>query len=464
MILRKHSYFRYICILIYSCLMPVLLHSQNVVKQISNADGLSNNSVNCFLEDSEHTLWVGTWDGLNAYNGRSFKTYSYNKKDAGSISNNVIWQIIEQSDSILWVSTDYGVNRWKRSTQQFTPYYLGTQNNPPKQEKSFLLDITSGKHIICYVKEQGLFCFDDRKQEFVSLKNDLPDDIRNFVIDSKDRIFFLTGHGQLLHYQLTVRNSCPELSFKEEIRHCAPVSNIYLSQDCLIINDDRTLTVSQDNRILDSINIPENKTVSQAICHGEYLLISFIEGGCIRYNLENGTSTELLQLPEKASIFTIYIGSQNILWVGTDGQGILEVYEHSSPFHTVKTNYPVRCFCEEDNGNILVGTKGEGILLLDKQERGVNPYLSTGNGLISNSVYTIRKNMSGDIFIGTEGAGINYIPLNGNQVKKLGIPAEFPAFRAVYSILFTHNDSLLWLGTSGYGLIKLSLQREGKKL
>ena len=61
MILRKHSYFRYICILIYSCLMPVLLHSQNVVKQISNADGLSNNSVNCFLEDSEHTLWVGTW-------------------------------------------------------------------------------------------------------------------------------------------------------------------------------------------------------------------------------------------------------------------------------------------------------------------------------------------------------------------------------------------------------------------
>lgn len=167
-------------------------------------------------------------------------------------------------------------------------------------------------------------------------------------------------------------------------------------------------------------------------------------------------------MPEKASIFTIYIGSQNILWVGTDGQGILEVYEHSSPFHTVKTNYPVRCFCEEDNGNILVGTKGEGILLLDKQERGVNPYLSTGNGLISNSVYTIRKNMSGDIFIGTEGAGINYIPLNGNQVKKLGIPAEFPAFRAVYSILFTHNDSLLWLGTSGYGLIKLSLQREGK--
>ena len=258
------------------------------------------------------------------------------------------------------------------------------------------------------------------------------------------------------------RSDTTNLSFKEEIRQPVPVSNISLSQDCLIIHNDRTLAVSQDNRILDSIDIPDNKTVSQAICHGEYLFISFIEGGCIRYNLENGTSTKLPQLPAKASIFTIYIGSQNILWVGTDGQGILEVYEHTSPFHTVKTDYPVRCFCEEDNGNILAGTKGEGILLLDKQERSVNPYLSTANGLISNSVYTIRKNMSGDIFIGTEGAGINYIPLNSGQVKKLNIPTGFPVFRAVYSILFTHNDSLLWLGTSGYGLIKLSLQRDGK--
>lgn len=100
------------------------------------------------------------------------------KKNAGSISNNVVWQIIEQNDSVLWVSTDYGVNRWKRSTQQFTPYYLGTQNNPPKQEKSFLLGITSGKYIICYVKEQGLFYFDDRKQDFVPLKNNLPDGIK----------------------------------------------------------------------------------------------------------------------------------------------------------------------------------------------------------------------------------------------------------------------------------------------
>ena len=71
--------------------------------------------------------------------------------------------------------------------------------------------------------------------------------------------------------------------------------------------------------------------------------------------------------------------------------------------------------------------------------------------------------MSGDIFIGTEGEGINYMMRNDKRIKKLNIPPKFPSFKAIYSILFTHNDSLLWLGTSGFGLIKLHLCREGQE-
>lgn len=85
----------------------------------------------------------------------------------------------------------------------------------------------------------------------------------------------------------------------------------------------------------------------------------------------------------KISIFTIYNSSQDVLWIGTDGQGILKVYKYKSPFHTIKTNYPTRCFCEEDNGNILAGTKGEGILLIDKQNGKAESYLTIADGLIS---------------------------------------------------------------------------------
>lgn len=67
-----------------------------MVRYISNINGLTNNSVNCILEDSENTMWIGTWDGLNAYNGREITTFRYSKSDPNSISNNIIRQIIER--------------------------------------------------------------------------------------------------------------------------------------------------------------------------------------------------------------------------------------------------------------------------------------------------------------------------------------------------------------------------------
>ncbi|MCD8194389.1 MAG: hypothetical protein LUD74_07595, partial [Tannerellaceae bacterium] len=78
------------------------IFAQPVYKQLSNIDGLSNNSINCIFEDSQANLWIGTWDGLNVYNGREFKTYRYNKNNLSSISNNVIRQILEEGTEYIW--------------------------------------------------------------------------------------------------------------------------------------------------------------------------------------------------------------------------------------------------------------------------------------------------------------------------------------------------------------------------
>src|SRR5690554_1519020 len=39
------------------------------LEQLDNTKGLSNSSVNAIFQDSENLLWVGTWDGLNRYDG-----------------------------------------------------------------------------------------------------------------------------------------------------------------------------------------------------------------------------------------------------------------------------------------------------------------------------------------------------------------------------------------------------------
>lgn len=57
-------------------LVALFSYSHNL-KQITNRDGLSNSSVICLFQDSERFLWVGTYDGLNMYDGRIFMSINH---------------------------------------------------------------------------------------------------------------------------------------------------------------------------------------------------------------------------------------------------------------------------------------------------------------------------------------------------------------------------------------------------
>lgn len=446
-------------------IIPAIAYSQNTVKQLSNTDGLSNNSVNCIFEDSEQTIWIGTWDGLNSYNGRDFKTYRYNRNNKSSISNNVIRQILELDPNYLWIATDYGVNRWNKQSQGFTNYFLGTEHQIPKQERSFLIGITSRKDIICYVKQQGLFRFDTGQQTFIPVNHSLIDGtVKTFAIDRNDNIYFLYENGKLHQSKLLYQDKEITLSQPRYLEQEKPVSNIFmLHNNMLVLNYPGYLKIIDDKNLYPStIDFDKNKTISQVVYYKDNLLISYYEGGCETYNLDTKVYQPIQSISPRISIFSLFSGSQDILWIGTDGQGILKVYEYDSPFKTVYTNHPVRSFCQYNRNEILVGTKGDGVKILEKETGKLSDFLNINSGLISNSVYTIKKNQSGDIFIGTEGEGINILSKD-KQLYRLSIPAKYPAFRAVYSIHFTSNDSLLWLGTSGYGLIKIALTKRANQ-
>ena len=45
-----------------------------VLEQLDNTSGISHSSVNTVFQDSDNLLWLGTWDGLNRYDGRTFKS------------------------------------------------------------------------------------------------------------------------------------------------------------------------------------------------------------------------------------------------------------------------------------------------------------------------------------------------------------------------------------------------------
>ena len=80
-------------------------------ERISLEQGLSQTTVLCVFQDSRGFLWFGTEDGLNRYDGLSFKTYKYDPADSGSLPNNMVWAVVEDSQGDLWVGTEGGGSR-----------------------------------------------------------------------------------------------------------------------------------------------------------------------------------------------------------------------------------------------------------------------------------------------------------------------------------------------------------------
>ncbi|MBD3661031.1 MAG: hypothetical protein HUJ11_02370, partial [Arenibacter algicola] len=68
-----------------------LIHPDRKYKlqQIDNSLGLSNSSINAIFQDSDNLLWIGTWDGLNRYDGSKFKIFRPELNNENSLSNQV---------------------------------------------------------------------------------------------------------------------------------------------------------------------------------------------------------------------------------------------------------------------------------------------------------------------------------------------------------------------------------------
>ena len=81
-------------------------------KQFSLAEGLSQSSVICMLQDSKGFMWFGTRDGLNKYDGHNFKTYRFDYKDKKSISNSFIRSLFEDKNGDIWIGTNNGLNKY----------------------------------------------------------------------------------------------------------------------------------------------------------------------------------------------------------------------------------------------------------------------------------------------------------------------------------------------------------------
>ncbi len=70
------------------------------MSHISVEDGLASKYVNCGLQDSRGFVWLGTYNGLQRYDGKKFLLFT---KERDSLQSNSISSLVEDQDQLIWI-------------------------------------------------------------------------------------------------------------------------------------------------------------------------------------------------------------------------------------------------------------------------------------------------------------------------------------------------------------------------
>ncbi|MBC7777757.1 MAG: hypothetical protein H7246_20150, partial [Phycisphaerae bacterium] len=76
-----------------------------VLERLGAAEGLSQGMIFDLLQDHQGFLWFATKDGLNRYDGYTFKTFQNNPFDRFSISDNEVLTLLEDHLGRIWAGT-----------------------------------------------------------------------------------------------------------------------------------------------------------------------------------------------------------------------------------------------------------------------------------------------------------------------------------------------------------------------
>lgn len=444
------------------------------ISNLTNNDGLSNSSINVINQDSAGLLWFGTWDGLNEYNGREFKVYKPDPANPQSISNNIIRDIVQEQKNIQWIATDRGINRLDYRKKSFERFFTDNGNQIIFNEHSFFIARNNSNRIFAAVYEQGVFFFNSKSHTFNHLNAVKNYRIRKIFFDVDDNLWMYTEDKLLL--KIVFKKDRSETPVVENVIQFKLLKNIesvfyHTGNEIWMQTTDGKIfyyRISEGILSESSNGIKRIGTIRAILFMDTYQLWG-TANGLYHYNLKTKSIETVLP---NVSVLSLFAGTQHIVWVGTDSQGIWQLSPSREKFHTYSSgnipsfgNSAVRTFFEDRDKTLWVGTKGSGIYTFNRRNDilEINPKLhfTADNGLLNNAVYTITQGQGNEYWIGTDGQGINYydtrikklctLAINDSMLRKVNLSS-------VYSILPT-DQNILWVGTSGYGMYRLEIDR-----
>ena len=460
--------------------------------RITGLQGLSNSAVNTIYRDNHGYMWFGTWDGLNRFDGKNIKTYYPDLFDDQAITNNIIRRMLEDKHGNLWIVTEKGINRYSHDMESFSAWFT---DYPELTLQEQSLKAISGHDGNIWVNAYGLgiFRFLPGQDDFVPVsmqafsKNDLKR-VADFYF-YKEELYILIDDS------LTVMN----------INTGEPEKRIFipdLHQDFKFAAAGDTWFYEYNRQVFLVHGLPGGglaflNTASEEVfqvkpgdagfrvtaldmsVRGQFLWLGTDDGNIFRLCLHKNPEPQsvLHKLPEladkKVKIWSITETPDDLLWIGTDGEGVFRSILEPKPFFWIARGEPehrqlnhqiVRAIYEDSGGNLWVGTRGNGLNYIPFQ-KGETKYYNTSNGLTHDAVLSLQEDHNNNLWIGHDGMGIDILD------RETGTFHHFPdelagaediEFGSVYAICVDAFGQV-WLGTSGYGILGLNVRKHDGK-
>jgi signal transduction histidine kinase/ligand-binding sensor domain-containing protein/CheY-like chemotaxis protein/AraC-like DNA-binding protein len=458
-------------------ILPLSAEYKTNVHSISRREGLSNGAVNTIVKDAEGYTWFGTWNGLNRYDGSTIQTYLPGNNPS-SIHNHVIRKLYATLPGPIWMLTNKGVALYDNVSDRFTSFFT-TESEQINYENDIALVHSDSYGTLASVFGRGIFRYDSLSKQFVKIDFDPSSEPASMQIKdifiSNEKAFCMTGSGKLM---MISGNRL------DEILHL-PVTGTITSSISVFINQRSFLLITQRagvalmvdilSREVQQLRIKDDIITTFAISKEKNRVWAGTDKGRL-YSLD--LISRNLEVPDKLSglfdnnpiatrILSIYESEPDILWIGTDGNGVYTLKLTEFPNQRLSSDqlaYPiVRSILVNRNGNVLIGTKGGGIDIFDTRGNHVR-VISTKDGLSNNSVLSFHERNDGSIWVGTDGTGVDIISPDFTNIRNF--PTDFKNnnptnFASVYRIL-EDGDHRIYLGTSGYGVLKVDFDNSNE--
>ena len=420
--------------LLLSCLNQIVFCQNTKINfdNFTTEDGLSDNYVNCVLQDHKGWIWIGTGMGIERFDGIKFKKYAIYSSDAKVKEVILARNFYESHTGTLYAcAEDVGLFKYNQGKDCFERLLIN--GNPVLTDVSVKDLVEDMDGSLWAATKKGICKIDLKNQKVISYVHDghnenslINDYVRRLVLDDSSKLWIGTQHG--------LDKFDPANKSFVHYSKINPLLNDDILDICLdnkkriwIGTSSHGIVIINNPQKGNSLNfIPDRKNdrsykVNAILQDREKKFWIGTRGGLYLYD-EKDNSIILLEnnlLENKSlihnSVMKIAQDKKGDLWISTRG-GLSYMVKEKQEFEYYRAlpnnnkylnNSEIYCIWIDKSGNVWMGTENGGVNILDRK-KGTFKYLTaSANGLSNNCIKSINSVGDGKLLIATFQGGLN---------------------------------------------------------